>query len=282
MPKKYDKNKIIEKRNYRKNNGLCTRCGQKLDECGFITCSSCRVKGRKLNHAMSERRKEQHLCLNCGAPLDRNGSLCSTCRDLRNERVREDRKYFKEIGICPRCKKNKILGDEKSCPECQAYSYSLITPKRMENREHYNEIQKEYKRKLYEKRKDQGICTICGGAISDKRYSTCNACREKQAENKRRRNSTLFESRDERVKNGICFFCNNHIVDGYKVCQKHLDMCREKLKYPNCIKYRENAKKMNDIFFIKKARIETKDGLQDNMDNSLELSKEIPSGEERR
>lgn len=66
-------------------------------------------------------RKDHGLCQRCGNVLDgTNKSYCTKCVEKVRKNQRENRKFYISIGICPICKKNQLFGDEKSCPECKA------------------------------------------------------------------------------------------------------------------------------------------------------------------
>src|SRR5699024_12845118 len=53
-------------------------------------------------------------------------------------------------------------------------------------------------------------------------YTTCAMCREKDNASRRARNGV--SDRSERIDKGICYFCNNPVKTGYKVCEKHYQM----------------------------------------------------------
>ena len=51
-------------------------------------------------------------------------------------------------------------------------------------------------------------------------------CRVRDNETRRIREGT--SNRSERTKKGLCYFCNNPVKEGYKVCEKHYQMNIEK------------------------------------------------------
>ena len=57
--------------------------------------------------------KKNGYCVGCGEKLDREGSYCKKCREKINKNVREQRHWYQDNGICPRCGKNSLFGDEK-------------------------------------------------------------------------------------------------------------------------------------------------------------------------
>lgn len=172
------------------------------------------------------RRRTAGLCVNCGKPLDREGYLCISCNNNKNLNNRLERKYYQENHVCPNCRKNSILGDEKICPECLAKESERSMNNR--NREHYNLIHREWSKIEYERRKENGICTRCGKRNADYNFFTCGICRNKDRQRKRIRYGK--PDRRERYKIGLCYFCNNPIKDGYKVCEKHYQMNIEKAR----------------------------------------------------
>ena len=173
------------------------------------------------------RRKEQGLCLKCGNPLDRGGTYCTECRKIINEDLQKTRNWYQTHGICPRCGKNDLFGDEKVCPECSAKGYSLAMKSRERlGKEHYNKNHAEWSKKEHHRRIEQGICTRCGKRNADYGYKTCGICREKTRNFKRIKYGK--PDRNERYKQGLCYFCDNPIKNGYKVCEKHYQMNVEK------------------------------------------------------
>ena len=66
---------------------------------------------------------------------------------------------------------------------------------------------------------EKGICTRCRKRNADSGYKTCSICRCRETIKKRERN--WKKSRSERVDKGLCYFCDNKIKPGYKVCEKH-------------------------------------------------------------
>lgn len=187
-----------------------------------------------------DKRKTNNLCISCGKPLDREGVNCTECRQKINKEVAETRHWYQDNGICPRCRKNTIEGDEKVCPECNAKNANMTAKRRGENREEYNEKQKIIHRNLYYKRIEQGICTRCGKRKTDYGYKTCGICRAKDAEYKRIKYGK--PNRSERCEQGLCYFCDNPVMEGYKVCEKHYQTCLQNLDNEKCREVRQRFK----------------------------------------
>ena len=187
--------------------------------------------------------KEKGLCVDCRKSLDRRGIRCSDCNNKHNIHVKERREWYQSAGICPRCGKNPILGDEKACPECNSYAYSINI---RINQDKKNKSHAEYSRKVYAERKAQGICTRCGKRKADHGYAMCSICRIK--DRNRQRIAYGKPDRRERYLSGLCFFCDNPIKDGYKVCEKHYQMNVEKARSSNANKARMELQKSGVLY----------------------------------
>ena len=186
-----------------------------------------------------KRRVSQGLCGACGKPNDRpDKTTCSACSKKRVQEIAEDRNFYKSKGICPRCHKNMLMGQEKVCIECKAYSTNYIMVKREKNKDEYNEYMRNYRKNQTEKRRLLGLCTRCGNPKTDGRYVMCEICRAKN-----RTDNDNTESGKERVENGLCYWCGSPVKSGFKVCEKHYQM--------NC----EKAKKSNKDYMIKTNKI---------------------------
>lgn len=194
---------------------------------------------KEIQDRFVKRRKDNGLCLKCGKKNDSDSLICTDCRKKINKYKAETRKWLQNYGICPRCQKNKLYGDEKNCPECSAYSYSLIMPKRELNKEHYNQIHRKWSRKTHQEMIEKGICTRCRKRKADRGYKTCGICRSATRNYKKMKYGK--PDRSERIKYGLCYFCDNPVEEGYKVCKKHRKMNTDKA---NSQKAKEARKKL--------------------------------------
>lgn len=53
-------------------------------------------------------------------PATKDKVMCCECAEKQRIYRQETRKFLRNLGLCPRCGKNKLFGDEKECPECTA------------------------------------------------------------------------------------------------------------------------------------------------------------------
>lgn len=156
------------------------------------------------------------LCVSCGKPKEGKYVLCDPCREKKKVYMNETRQWYRQNGICPSCGKGKLHGDEKNCLECTTKAYSRMIHGR--DRERYNETHKEWSRRTHHEFIAKGICTRCRKRKADYGFKTCGICREKIAESKRLRKPAKL-SKSERAEIGLCYFCAEPVIPGYKTCQ---------------------------------------------------------------
>lgn len=200
---------------------------------------------KERNEKRYKQRRENGLCVNCGKPLDREGAMCVECCALRAKQNRDRRKWYADAGICPRCGKYSLFGDEKTCPECRAKN-TEARRKWVENcdKEKLYERNKISYKKRYETLKANGICPMCGKRKPEKGFVTCGICLAKSRERRREKRGTF--GRDKSYERGICYFCDNPVKPGYKVCEKHYEMNIKKLQHEKCVAQTEYFKKIQD------------------------------------
>lgn len=162
-----------------------------------------------------ERRKIQGICVRCGKTPSVAGKVfCTECAEKSRNYNQESRLYFKKLGFCPRCKRNKLFGDEKECPECIAMMYEV----NRKSKEKGNVSTKEYYRNYNERLKEQGLCRGCRKRNIAVGHIYCSICLAKKRIRARKNNGI---ERNERYKYGICYRCGKQeLVQGKKLCQK--------------------------------------------------------------
>lgn len=190
---------------------------------------------------------ENGLCIGCKKPIDRDGVYCSDCREEHNNRVRMERIYYQSNRVCPRCRKNSLAGDEKTCLECNSKQYAY----NMQNREklgidHYNKQHAEWSKRTHHEMITKGICTRCRKRKADVGFKTCGICRAKTRNYKRMKYGKT--DRQERHKQGICYFCDNSVKEGYKVCEEHYQKNVENARSGRAKKAREKLLKEGILY----------------------------------
>lgn len=192
-----------------------------------------------------KKRKENGLCIDCGNPLDREGIRCTKCCEKKRKRENDRRKWYADARICPRCGKYSLFGDEKTCPECRAKN-TEARKKRMDNcdKGEIYEKARTSRKKRYEELKANGICPMCGKRKPEKGLITCGICLAKSRDRRREKRGTF--GRDKSYERGICYFCDNPVKPGYKVCEKHYEMNIKKLQHEKCVAQTEYFKKIQD------------------------------------
>lgn len=153
------------------------------------------------------------------------------------EAKQKNRQYVKEtywlrkrLGICTRCGKEKAAIGFTQCPDCQeknaretAEYYAKIGRKKR------NKIAREQRKALAEKRKEAGLCTICGKKFIPNGFKSCNSCRAYNRAQWKKHNPPKGPSNwlIERKMRGVCLWCEEQAVDGYAYCESHLEQKRE-------------------------------------------------------
>lgn len=130
-------------------------------------------------------RKEKGLCPRCGRVLDRDGHYCLDCLERNRKYRNETRRFLREHHLCTECGKVRVYGDEKKCPECRAKLVIYKKPKTDEQRIERNRKFSEYQKILYKQRSEQGICTRCGKRPAAAERKKCAMCLIKDAERHR-------------------------------------------------------------------------------------------------
>lgn len=140
--------------------------------------------------------------------------------------------WLREHKICVQCGQRDAFHGYVRCPECIEKTNVASAKCRddKEKRIKYNKHSRERSKQLYEERKNNRVCTTCGRKLSeDYEYSTCILCRRKRSE-KRRTGRGYGEAFRERIEAGTCMYCGGDVVEGYKLCEKHLKIARDGMK----------------------------------------------------
>lgn len=146
---------------------------------------------------MYYKRKEAGLCVECGKPLDGEKLKCRDCRERINANRKELAHWYQDNGICPECRQNNLMGDERVCPECSAKRYSQRIARYNANPEEFKARDRLEQKKIRTRRAEKGLCVKCGKVKADSGYKTCTKCRIKarNAKRNKRRNHKIEQKK---------------------------------------------------------------------------------------
>jgi hypothetical protein len=177
-----------------------------------------------------ERRKLLRLCMRCGANLEEGNPnyTCEKCKEQIRIESKKKYNYLKQLGVCPTCK-GKIYGDEIICLDCRTKSLIRHDKNYAKNRERNLARDSELAKERRKKWQEMGLCTKCGKRTPEATYKKCAICREKDklayAKYVKSYNGGVYK---KRAINNLCRFCGGECVKGYRVCENHLQMIRNR------------------------------------------------------
>lgn len=171
---------------------------------------------KEISENAYRRRRENGLCPKCGKKLDRDGYYCSECLVKAREYERETRKFCREHHICTECKKERVFGEDKICFECRAKKNKYRVEITEEQRKKRNDNFRKRQTELYKKRSAQAICTRCGKRKAVDGKKKCAICLEKDAAAHRRKYFDKPNEKEYRKENHLCYFCGDKIEDETK------------------------------------------------------------------
>lgn len=123
-------------------------------------------------------RKSLGLCTRCGKEKDDDGfTICSNCREYQKDL----RDLYKRYGVCPVCRENEIVGDEKTCLDCRAKKMVYNAEYRNRDADEYRANQRIKHKQLFDERKKQGLCARCGRKKGNSYFVNCERCRQDMA-----------------------------------------------------------------------------------------------------
>lgn len=159
----------------------------------------------------------------------------------------EEYHFYKNLGICVRCHKERAEPHKVMCYECMDKEKEQYQKKLQKNKEQIN------KRDLdkYYRLKEQGICTYCKHEKAVVGKTKCAKCLAK-IRNKRNRNKCDID-RSERVAYGICYICGkDKIIPGKRVCEKCYETRIESIKKIMYLPGNDEWRNDNKLIFKKK------------------------------
>ena len=137
--------------------------------------------------------------------------------------------WYKEMGICVQCRRERAAPGRTRCEECAAVEAERAAERRekmpIERKEEVKHIN--YTRRI-EKRRERaknGLCATCGKPYPESTpFGQCRECRNK-------RNKMLARYRDpiirsERPAYGMCYICGKPLEEGAEstLCRKCLEI----------------------------------------------------------
>lgn len=149
---------------------------------------------------------------------------------------------MRNIGLCPRCGKNKLFGDEKECPECTATMYEI----NQRSRKRRNVTAMDYYRKDIARLKEQGLCRGCRKRKVAEGHTYCPIClakKREQGKEYRRKKDKIGLERSERPNYGFCCTCGESLDREGRICKKCAEIMTKNLpKKSDNLAWREDNK----------------------------------------
>lgn len=201
-----------------------------------------REKLKNRSREYRQRMRDLGLCIRCKNPLEEGVTTfaCEKCKIKSREYSKRHYELLKSLKVCPMCQQ-KVFGDEIICIECRAIKANKVSLRYEKNKSEIRNKENERKKEKRKKLIEQGICNYCGKRKADNGYVTCGICRAKIRERQIRFGIGIQE---QRRMQGLCPFCGNDIVPGYKVCEKHLQKMRDVAKLESSIIAKQKVKEM--------------------------------------
>ena len=143
--------------------------------------------------------------------------MCAECADKVRKYQEESRVWAKERKLCPRCLKNRLMGEERTCPECLAIA-SIYNKKSREK--HYGTSHDYYVMDIA-RIKAQGLCRSCRKQKVAEGHTYCPTCLIKHRNRKRKDHQYDFNDfipRSERRGYNLCYRCGNPLDSDKNLC----------------------------------------------------------------
>lgn len=171
--------------------------------------------------------KEDGKCVRClGRDALPGKVMCEVCANKGKKYREETRKWLKKVGYCPRCGRNKLYGEEKTCPECLANA--AIANKKYRQK-HYGSDHEYYVMDIA-RLKEKGLCRGCRKNEVAEGHTYCLTCLIKKRKRTRLNHQYDFNDfipRVERRSYGLCYRCGSPLDTDKNACSK---CCKELVK----------------------------------------------------
>lgn len=140
---------------------------------------------------------------------------------------KEEYDFLKRLGLCPVCKTKNDSKIYIVCANCREDKLKYY--KQYYKSEEYRQMKSNKAMERYNKRKENGICVICGKNNAAKGKVKCEFClAKKRAYSRKAYSKKIDMSMDERRDNGICIRCNSPVYKDFKLCKEHYDALLER------------------------------------------------------
>ncbi len=148
-----------------------------------------------------------------------------------------DYEWYKSIGLCVLCHKEKPAPGRVTCLNCldRQSVYQAREGVRERRRNHYiqnRDLILERNKKRREEKKKTGICVYCSRQATHGIY--CYECflktrksQRKLAENRLKQRHEKGLVREKWKENGLCYLCGYPTLPGLKVCEHHYDVLKK-------------------------------------------------------
>lgn len=132
---------------------------------------------------------------------------------------KERREWYAAHGICISCGQRDAFPGRKKCAEClEKSTLNNIKYRSLERERSYYPRRKQKR----EERIAAGLCPFCGKPA--KYGQLCYECylkKLKKHEKEKAERAARGDPRLVRIANGKCWFCDNEVLPGKRVCQVH-------------------------------------------------------------
>ena len=144
--------------------------------------------------------------------------------------------WYKDHGICVDCKQEEAAKGRTRCLNCLSIiaekGRARMYKKTEEELAEINRIRREKAKALYDYRKANGLCVICGKPAY-RHYTKCYEHHIYYLWYTRRANE---KKRKGYAELGLCRICGKPTVEGKKFCAEHLEQYREKMRKAQAIR----------------------------------------------
>nr|DAW41410.1 MAG TPA: hypothetical protein [Bacteriophage sp.] len=137
--------------------------------------------------------------------------------------------FLKGHGICVSCGQCDAFPGHTKCADCIEKA-NLASAKCWDDPEKkikYAKRGNETKKKLYQERKSAGLCVRCGKQTGGGVYCGLHRAKRNLARRTGREYGVAFR---ERMDRGVCMYCGEVVVPGYRFCERHLEARRKIIK----------------------------------------------------